>query len=193
MTKSKDDHKNMLNKFKTYLSQAVSDLKDEEEKKKRIDEETKITPSNPVTIQPNNEKVTNDNFVEKQHLTDEQQVELERELFKDVFKAHQDSLNIVERLNLKALETTDIAIDSAQLLRQQREELMEIEREIDELGGTIKRGAKEITSIFRRLAADKFLLIGSILLVIGILISIVFLIGLILYNRIIRPLIPNAK
>jgi hypothetical protein len=173
------------------LSQAVSDLKDEEEKKKRIDEETKITPSTPVTI--SNEKVTNDNFVEKQNLTDEQQVELERELFKDVFKAHQDSLDIIERLNLKALETTDIAIDSAQLLRQQREELMEIEKEIDELGGTIKRGAKEITSIFRRLAADKFLLIGSIVLVIGILISIVFLIGLILYNRIIRPLIPNSK
>eukprot|EP01080_Neovahlkampfia_damariscottae_P000399 gene399-6813_t len=176
MAKSKDEHKNELNRCKTYLSQAVTDLKDEEEKKKRLEPGT-----NEQTMDSNQQqgprksepiRMENDNFIEKQQLSPEQQIQIEKELFKDVFQAHQDSLDIIERLNIKIMETTDIAIDSAQLLREQREELMEIEQEVDQLGGEIKRGAREIGSILRRLAADKFLLLGAIALIVGILIAI---------------------
>ena len=171
MTKSKDEHKNELNRCKTYLSQAVSTLKDEEEKKKRFEETTTNTVINTDTTnslesrKSEPTRMENDNFIEKQQLSPEQQMENEKELFKDVFQAHQDSLDIIERLNIKIMETTDIAIDSTQILREQREQLMEIEQEVDELGGLIKRGATEIGSILKRLAADKFLLLGAIALV----------------------------
>ena len=80
--------------------------------------------------------------------------------------------------------STNVAIESGESLRQQREDLYEIDRQLDELVGNTKRARNELSTILRRLAADKFLLVLAILVVIAILIFILVSIGLSIYNRV---------
>jgi len=127
--------------------------------------------------------IRNAAFLQKQQIDMKQQELLERELFKEVFETQKDCLDIVERLNRKVEATSDIAVDSANVLRQQRDELLEIDKELDELGGNVKRARLEITTILRKLAADKIIMILAICVVIAIFIFVLTLVALQIYNR----------
>jgi hypothetical protein len=131
-------------------------------------------------------RVSNKAYIEKQQEEVKLQQQLERELFKDVYEAQKESLDILDRLNKKVEISTNIAIESGEVLRQQREDLYEIDRQLDELGGNTKRARNELTTIMRRLAADKFILVMCILAVIAILIFILVSIGLSIWNNITR-------
>ncbi|KAG2377928.1 hypothetical protein C9374_009013 [Naegleria lovaniensis] len=95
--------------------------------------------------------------------------DIERELFAEVFSTQKDCLDIIDRLNKKAEETIAIATDSAELLKQQREQLHRIDEEMDALGSNIKRAQKEVTSFMRRIHTDKCCAVMCLLVALAIL------------------------
>lgn len=191
---SKEKHKNQVSKYKVILQQIMNDVEEEFAKKQRTDDLRQQLLGTSINDKNNNispivpdisrsVKITNKAFKEKQEQEQKLQEQLEQELFKDVFEAQKESLDILERLNKKVEISTNIAIESGQLLREQREDLYEIDRQLDELGGNTKRARNELTTILRRLAADKFILVLSIFVILGILIFILVSIALSIYNR----------
>nr|AVP50010.1 NPSN11 [Naegleria fowleri]CAG4709269.1 unnamed protein product [Naegleria fowleri] len=95
--------------------------------------------------------------------------EIERELFAEVFTTQKDCLDIIDRLNKKAEETIAIATDSAELLKQQREQLHRIDEEMDALGSNVKRAQREVTSFMRRIQTDKCCAVMCLLVALAIL------------------------
>lgn len=105
-------------------------------------------------------------------LTKEQRLkhdEIEKELFAEVFSTQKDCLDIIDRLNKKAEETISIASDSAELLKQQREQLIRIDQEMDELGSNVKRARREVTAFIRRIHTDKCCAVMCLLVALAIL------------------------
>ena len=109
--------------------------------------------------------------------------ELEDELFKDIYTTQGESIKIVERLIAKADETTDLAQESSEMLKKQREQLRRIDEELDGLGSGIDRGKKEVVSFLRRLATDKVILMVIALIVLGLTVLIIW--------KIIEPFLPK--
>lgn len=107
--------------------------------------------------------------VEEQELNDQ----LSEELFGPVFATQKDCLEIIDRLNMKAEETLEIGAESAELLRQQREQLIMIDKKMDELGSNTKRAGKELSSFFRKLATDKLIIVICILIGLAVVVAVV--------------------
>jgi hypothetical protein len=131
------------------------------------------------------ERVKDENFGKKIEYQEQEMMldeKLENELFKDIFDTQKDCLDIIQRLNKKAEETTNIAIESVELLRQQREELEEVDKTLDELGNNTKRAGREVAIILRRLATDKVIIVTVLLAFIAITILLFVGIGFFVYN-----------
>lgn len=95
------------------------------------------------------------------------------ELFGPVFETQRDCLAIIDRLNIKAEETLEIGAESAEMLRAQREQLLAIDRKMDELGSNTKRAGRELTSLMRKLATDKLIVVVFILLTLVIIAAVI--------------------
>ena len=113
-----------------------------------------------------------DMYKGNQNLSKEQRQrhdEIEKELFAEVFSTQKDCLDIIERLNKKADETMSMASDSAALLKEQREQLMRIDEEMDALGTNVQRAQKEVRSFLRRIQTDKCCAVLCLLVALAIL------------------------
>ncbi|KAL9643076.1 hypothetical protein ABK040_002816 [Willaertia magna] len=126
--------------------------------KKRKDEEDEV-----VIVEASSSEKVNDKKSGK--ITHDQVVD---DLFKDIYGLHNDSLQIVQGLIVKAEDTKAIAADSLEMLKRQREQLERIDKDLDELGDTIKRGKAEVVSFMRRLATEKLVLVLIVLVILAI-------------------------
>ncbi|KAL9645205.1 hypothetical protein ABK040_002406 [Willaertia magna] len=127
--------------------------------KQQIDDDEEV-----VAIQKDSDNFTN--------LTPEQKQlhdEIEKELFAEVFATQKECIEIIDRLNKKADETINLAADSAEMLKTQREHLLRIDEELDALGSNITRAQKEVTSFLRRIRTDKFCAVLCLIVVLAII------------------------
>lgn len=69
------------------------------------------------------------------------------------------------------------------MLAKQKEQLYHIDRQMDELGSNTKRAAKELRVLMRRLATDKLIIVGVILLVLAGLVFLAVRIGKYVYDK----------
>ncbi|KAL0480392.1 hypothetical protein AKO1_011061 [Acrasis kona] len=176
---AKKEHKNEYRKLETHLEDMKSEISrntlmggDEPPKEEKKEKKKKGSEVREVTTNPRTGKVK---------VKDK---ELEDELFKEIYEMQGESLKIVQRLIAKADDTIDVAQESAEMLKKQREQLVRIDEKMDELGSNITRGRKEIVSFMRKLATDKVIMLIIILIVLGI-------IGLIIW-RIVVAVLPKS-
>lgn len=93
---------------------------------------------------------------------------LDYELFKDVYEEQKICLDIIQRLNVKSVETLNISIEASEILKKQKEDLAHIDEQIDELGSNTLRAKRELSVIGRRLATDKCLITLSVCIFVAI-------------------------
>ena len=88
--------------------------------------------------------------------------QVEKELFSEIFETQKESLDILARMNQQAESTIDTAKESAEMLVRQREQLIEVDKKLDEMGGLIKVGVIQLRSFTRKLARSKLMLLVAI-------------------------------
>lgn len=94
----------------------------------------------------------------------------------DVIDLAEGNTRILERMKGRSEETVHIATDIAVTLKQQTEQLQQIQREVDKLGTGVSRARKELVKFTLRMGCDKVLLALIVLMVLtAILIFVTYL------------------
>ncbi|KAL0484410.1 1 TM domain-containing transmembrane protein [Acrasis kona] len=156
MTTIRDSHKQEFKKLRAQLDNII--------------QQTENRDSVGVNVQETVETIK----VEKKKPEEEElNDQLAEQLFGPVFETQKDCLAIIDRLNMKAEETLELGAESAELLRQQREQLIIIDKKMDELGSNTKRAGKELSAFFRKLATDKLIIVVCLLIGLAVIVAVV--------------------
>lgn len=167
----KDQHKQEMTKLKNSFKLAIqqNEVEEMKQKKSSIKGASEINNDSVEIVRIDRSTTKQRKATEEEELNDK----IAAELFGPVFETQQDCLAIIERLNRKAEETLEIGAESAEILKQQREQLIVIDKKLDELGSNTKRAGRELSSLFRKLATDKLIVVVCILLALVIIVAVI--------------------